>query len=177
MKNKAIFLDRDGVINKAITKEGIPYPPKNLNEFVFTEKIKETLDALKALGYLLIIFTNQPDVARGKLLESEVAVINGHILSSLPITKIYCCYHDDKANCDCRKPKAGMIFSAVKDFQIDLKKSFVVGDRWRDIDAGHNAGVKTIFIDYGYNEKLKAVPAYIVNNAYEISALIGRIND
>jgi len=177
MKNKAVFLDRDGVINESLKREGKPYPPKSLKEFVFTEKIKETLDNLKSMGYLLIVVTNQPDVARGKVLKSEVGLINNYILSNLPITMVYCCYHDDKDNCDCRKPKAGMIKAAAQDFKVDLNKSFVVGDRWRDIDAGHNAGVKTIFIDYGYKEKLIAKPDYVVKKVHEISSLIRGLND
>ena len=172
MTKKGIFFDRDGVINKSLILNNKPYPPKSLKDFEFFENIEKTLEQVRKSGFMSFIFTNQPDVARGALGKDKIEEINKYIYSKLPINKIYCCYHDDKDNCECRKPKAGMLYEAAKEFDVDLKKSFVVGDRWRDIDAGNLAGCKTIFIDYGYSEKLKTKPDYTINKIDEIIDLI-----
>jgi D-glycero-D-manno-heptose 1,7-bisphosphate phosphatase len=168
MSGKAVFLDRDGVINKVVVRGNKPYPPSDLKEFEFTDNIKETLEKLKKEGFYLLIFSNQPDVARGKISIKDVELINEYILKNLPIDRIYCCYHDDADNCECRKPKTGMIMQARRDYNLDLKKCFVVGDRWRDIEAGKNAGCKTIFVDYGYDEGLKSKPDFVVKEVRHI---------
>ncbi|MBP1641176.1 MAG: family hydrolase [Bacteroidetes bacterium] len=158
-KIKAIFLDRDGVLNKALIIEGKPYPPKTKEEVEILDGVPEGLQELKKLGFILIVITNQPDVARGTTSLQFVTEINNFLKQQLIIDDFLCCYHDSVDNCNCRKPKPGMILSASKTWNIDLSKSFLIGDRWRDIDAGINAGVKTILIDYGYNEK-RSMPNY-----------------
>lgn len=157
---KAIFFDRDGVINVPLIKDNKPYPPPSLSKFEFSYKIPELLSFLKENRFLCFIFTNQPDVARGTQTKESVEEINSYIMKRLPIDKIYTCYHDSKDNCNCRKPKPGMILEAVKEYGIELSKSFVIGDRWRDIEAGVNASCRTIFIDYHYSEELKSKPTY-----------------
>lgn len=171
--NKAVFFDRDGVINKAVVKEGKPYPPATIDELEFIDGVQEGLKQLKGLGFIIIVCTNQPDVARGKTLQSAVDVIHKHLEKILPIDEVYCCFHDDVENCHCRKPKPGMLLDAAKKWNIDLQHSFMVGDRWRDIEAGKQAGVTTILIDYNYDEKktepdftttdFKKVINYIIN--------------
>lgn len=156
--NRAVFLDRDGVINKSIVRDGKPYPPSSLAEFQFVDGIAPALLALKKRGYLLLVFTNQPDVASGLTTREEVEALHERITSSLPIDKVYCCYHNDAAHCDCRKPKPGMILQGAVEFDVALDQSYAVGDRWRDIDAGNAAGCKTIFVDYGYREALRSAP-------------------
>ena len=151
--NKAIFLDRDGVINHAIVKDGKPYPPISLKDFKIIDGVKESLDLLKASNFFLIIVSNQPDVARGIIPKKEVIVINSFLHKNLPIDEILTCYHDDSDFCECRKPKPGSLFNAAVQLNLDLKKCYMVGDRWRDIEAGRSAGCKTIFIDYNYKEK------------------------
>ncbi len=172
MKNKAIFLDRDGVINQAIVRKGKPYPPQTIAEFKWVETIQETLETLKNAEYLLMIFTNQPDVARGRQSLQQVETFHQYIKTTLPIHQIYACFHDNEDQCQCRKPKPGMIFQAQTDWQIDLHKSFVVGDRWRDIDAGNEAGCQTIWIDYGYEEALHSPPNFIVRHLHQILDII-----
>ena len=152
-KIKAVYLDRDGVINKAIVIDGKPYPPSSLKELELIEGVKEGLKALKDSGYKLFVVTNQPDVARGKTALESVLQINNYIVTELGIDEVYCCFHDDEENCKCRKPKPGMILKASEKWNIDLDLSFMIGDRWRDIEAGKAAGVKTILINYGYDEK------------------------
>ena len=152
-KVKAVFLDRDGVLNKAIIIDRKPYPPKTENELEILSGVVEGLIELKKLGYLLIVITNQPDVARGTTSKEAIDKINNCLKSQLIIDEIFCCFHDNSDNCDCRKPKPGMIFEAAKKWNIDLSSSFLVGDRWRDIETGKNAGIKSILIDCGYDEK------------------------
>ncbi|UWU23561.1 HAD family hydrolase (plasmid) [Rhizobium sp. CB3060] len=150
---KAVFLDRDGVINRAIVRDGKPYPPASVQETEILPDVAEALTRLKDHGYLLIVVTNQPDVARGTTSRETVEAINGYLSASLPIDEFRTCYHDSGDSCDCRKPRPGSLLAAAALHDIDMTHSFMVGDRWRDVEAGQNAGCKTIFIDYGYSEK------------------------
>ncbi len=168
---KAIYLDRDGVLNQSIVRQGQPFPPQTVNEVAILEGVREGLIKLKKLGFLLIVITNQPDIAREKTTIEEVEKINNSLKEKLPIDDILFCPHDDKDNCDCRKPKPGLIFSAQKKWNIDLTNSFLVGDRWKDIEAGINAGIKTILIDYGYDEKY-VEPNYSCHTFGEVTHVI-----
>ena len=150
---KAVFLDRDGVINKAIIIDGKPYPPPNLDAVEILSEVKESMEALQNSNWMIFVVTNQPDVARGKISKEEVEKINNHLKNLLPIDELYTCYHDNNDFCDCRKPKAGVLTSVAKNNNIDLNNSYMIGDRWSDIEAGNRAGCKTFFIDYSYNEK------------------------
>lgn len=154
----AVFLDRDGVINRAIVREGKPYPPSSVQELEILPQVASALLDLKAQGFALFIITNQPDVARGAQTRHTIEAMHETLASSLPIDDIFVCYHDDADECVCRKPKRGLLLEAQREHNIDLSRSFVVGDRWRDIDAGHNAGCQTVLIDYGYRERKPAKP-------------------
>ena len=159
---KAVFLDRDGVINKASVVDGKPYPPRNLDELELIPGVDQAILQLRDHGYFCIVVTNQPDVARGRTSKETVESINQFLIQHLAIHEIISCYHDDHENCGCRKPKPGSLLKAALKYNIDLNKSFMVGDRWRDIEAGQNAGCKTFFIDYQYNEKKPQNPTYTV---------------
>ncbi len=172
MNNRAIFLDRDGVINKAMVRDGKPYPPANLSQLAILPKVDEALKLFKQAGFFLVVVTNQPDVARGLTLISEVEAIHAALTARLPIDEIRSCFHDDQDNCDCRKPKPGMLIAAADKWNIDLSKSYMIGDRWRDIAAGVSAGCTTLFIDCGYNEKQPEEYDYQVKNLFETVALI-----
>jgi len=165
---KAIFLDRDGVLNKAILQNGRPHPPGRLEDFEIIPEIIPVLDNFKKLGYILIGITNQPDVKRGKTSKSFVEKINQNLLEALPLEEVITCYHDNDDQCDCRKPKPGAIIEASIKYNIDLKKSYMVGDRWKDIEAGIRAGCKTIFIDYDYEEVRPIGSTYTVKSLAEI---------
>lgn len=169
---RAIFLDRDGVLNRAMVKNGKPYPPAALDELEILPGVPEALAALRMAGYLLIVVTNQPDVARGKTPMALVDAMNNALKSQLPLDAIYTCFHDDAEHCDCRKPKPGLLLQAARDFGIDLAASFMVGDRWRDVTAGARAGCKTFFVDYSYDETRPDVPTYIVHSLAEAAARI-----
>lgn len=151
--HRAVFLDRDGVVNRAEVRDGRPYPPSSAEEVEIPEGAAAALADLKAAGFLLIVVTNQPDVARGAQTLEAVNQINARLGAALPIDSFRVCAHDDSANCPCRKPKPGLILEAAAEFDIDLKRSYMVGDRWRDVDAGAAAGCRTVFIDYGYRER------------------------
>jgi D-glycero-D-manno-heptose 1,7-bisphosphate phosphatase len=148
-----VFLDRDGVLNRAIVRNGKPYPPQSLDEVEIPPGTAEATSALKQAGFSLIVVTNQPDVARGTQLLETVESINRDIGQKLGIDDFRVCYHDDKDDCPCRKPKPGLLLDAAKQLDIDLPSSYMVGDRWRDIAAGKTAGCRTVWIDYGYSEK------------------------
>ena len=150
---KAVFLDRDGVINRSVVRDGKPYPPSSTAEVEILSGVSDALEKLKDAGFLLVCVTNQPDVARGTQKREKVEAIHKLLLEALCLDKILVCYHDDGDKCRCRKPLPGMLLDAAGRFAIDLKKSFMVGDRWRDIEAGQNAGCTTIHIEYGYDEK------------------------
>lgn len=150
---RAVFLDRDGVINRAEVRDGKPYPPVSLAAMEILPGVPEALRALHAAGWMLIVVTNQPDVARGTAKRADVEAINRHLQETLPIDEFRTCYHDAADGCDCRKPAPGALLAAAGAHGIDLQRSFMVGDRWRDVEAGARAGCKTVFIDYGYAEK------------------------
>ena len=152
-KRRAIFLDRDGVLNRAIVRDGKPYPPKSVAEVEILPGVVNALQRLKKAGFVLIVVSNQPDVARGTTSMEEVEAINAYLWKYLPVEHFVMCYHDSGDNCKCRKPRPGMLLDSAEGFGVDIKSSYMVGDRWRDVEAGLNAGCKTIFIDYGYTEK------------------------
>ena len=153
IENKAVFIDRDGVINLPSIIDGKSYPPSDVSELEIYPDVLGSSRKLKSLGYLLIVVTNQPDVSRGKTSKKSVEEINNVIFKSLPIDEIKICYHDDHHGCNCRKPLPGMLTSAALDYGINLKKSFMIGDRWKDIDAGYSAGCKTIMMEKNYIER------------------------
>lgn len=168
----AVFLDRDGVINQSVVVEGKPYPPANLAELTILPGVKASLDALSKAGYLLIVITNQPDVARGTTSQKTVEEIHAYLKAQLPISEVFVCYHLDEHGCDCRKPEPGALLSAAKMHQIDLTNSYMIGDRWRDIEAGERAGCQTIFIDYGYHEKQPTSMDFSVHSLMDASMII-----
>jgi len=172
--NKAVFLDRDGVLNQAFVREGKPYPPATPEEFHLLPGVLEATKKLKKLGYKLVVATNQPDVSKGIQTQKIVEQMHHRLLETLPLDCIKVCYHSDEQNCDCRKPKPGMLLEAAKDLHIDLKSSFMIGDRWRDVGAGFNAGCKTIFIDMKYAETGPYQPNWTVGSLLEASELILR---
>ena len=150
---KAVFLDRDGVLNRAVVRAGKPYPPDTVDQLEILPGVPEACSALKEAGLTLVLVTNQPDISRGTRSRQEVDAINGAVQSRLAIDDVRVCPHDDKDHCACRKPAPGLLLEAARDWNISLETSVMVGDRWRDIEAGKRAGCKTVFIDHGYSER------------------------
>ena len=160
-RRRAVFLDRDGVINRALVRNGKPYPPASAEELEVLPGVPDALHRLKERGFALLVVTNQPDVAKGTLSRDTVERMHAKLASSLPLDDILVCYHSDEDHCRCRKPKPGLLVEAAQERGLDLSASFIVGDRWRDVEAGHNAGCTAVFIDYGYREKSPAQPPQV----------------
>lgn len=177
MSRRAVFLDRDGVINRAIVREGKPYPPAGLEELEILPGVGEALAQLKAAGFVLVVVSNQPDVARGATARETVEIINAKLAESLPVDDFRMCYHDGGNGCDCRKPRPGMLLAAARDHGIDLSASFMVGDRWRDVEAGQRAGCRTLFIDYAYDERQPEVCDYRVKSLADAAKIILSYNN
>lgn len=171
--NRAVFLDRDGVINRAVVRDGKPYPPATLAEFELLPAVGEACARLKAAGFLLVVATNQPDVGRGTQQREDVEAMHERMCALLPIDRVEVCYDPGQGQpSEFRKPAPGMLLRAARDLDIDLARSWMVGDRWRDIDCGAAAGCRTIFIDYGYDEKLRAIPDFRARDLSEAAAII-----
>lgn len=150
---RAVFLDRDGVLNRAVVREGKPYPPADAGAVELVDGAADGMARLKAAGFLLLVVTNQPDVARGTQSAAELNAINDVLRAALPLDAFFICPHDSGDGCDCRKPKPGLILQGAAAHGVDMAASFVIGDRWRDMDAARAAGVRGIWIDYGYAER------------------------
>jgi D-glycero-D-manno-heptose 1,7-bisphosphate phosphatase len=155
---RAVFLDRDGVLNGVSLENGRPHPPSSRDQLEILPGVPEALRALREAGYLLVVVTNQPDVARGTTTRAEVEGINDFLMHSLGLDAIDVCFHDDQDRCSCRKPAPGLLLAAAERFGIDLAASFMVGDRWRDIEAGRRAGCRTILVGSGYGEDFTSKP-------------------
>ena len=150
MVNRAVFLDRDGVLNANIERDGKPLAPASLAEFRLLPGVADAVTRLKAAGFVTVVATNQPDVATGRTPRATVAAMHDILRSAMPLDAIKICFHIDKDKCACRKPRPGMLLESAMELDIDLAESFMVGDRWRDTQAGHAAGCRTIFVDNGY---------------------------
>jgi D-glycero-D-manno-heptose 1,7-bisphosphate phosphatase len=170
----AVFLDRDGVLNRPVVRDGKPYPPATLEEFELYPEAAEACRRLKEAGLALVVATNQPDVGRGTQRLEVVEAMHARLLAALPIDRIEVCYEAGGPGdaSDFRKPRPGMLLRAARELSLDLARSFMVGDRWRDIDCGHAAGCATIFIDRGYTEALKQRPHFQVGNLTEAANII-----
>jgi D-glycero-D-manno-heptose 1,7-bisphosphate phosphatase len=156
---RAVFLDRDGVLNRAVVRDGKPYPPANPQEVEIASGAVEALRRLHEHGFLLIVVSNQPDIARGLTTPERVAAINAVLTGALPLDDVFICPHDDRDGCHCRKPKPGLILDAAAKHGVDVASSYMIGDLWRDIDAAANAGCTGILIDCEYNDRISAEPA------------------
>jgi D-glycero-D-manno-heptose 1,7-bisphosphate phosphatase len=150
---RAVFLDRDGVLNVAVVRDGKPYPPPGIQTVQLYPDAAGALAQLKTAGFLLLVVTNQPDVSRGNQTRAVVEAQNAAIKAELPIDDFFVCWHDDRDHCSCRKPKPGLLLEAAARYPIDFPASFLIGDRWRDIDAGAAVGCRTVLIDRHYRER------------------------
>lgn len=153
-------------------RDGKPYPPATVVELEILQGVQEALQKLHDANYLLVVVTNQPDVARGTSKREDIELINTFLSSQLPIDEFKICYHDSGDKCSCRKPLPGALIEASQEHNIDLSKSFMVGDRWRDIEAGASAGCKTFFINYRYAEQKPDAPDFIVSSLLEATKII-----
>ena len=160
----AVFLDRDGVINESIVRDGRPYAPTRIEDFVIFPGVPEAVSRLREAGYAVIVATNQPDVGAGRQSRQVVEEMHEHLQRQLTVDAVKVCYHVDQDRCACRKPKPGMLIEAAKEHSIDLARSWMIGDRWRDVAAGRAAGCRTAFVDYGYSEERPEHPDVVVGS-------------
>ena len=172
---KAVFLDRDGVINKAFIKNGLPESPNSLSELEILPGVKESISRLKKLNFICLVVTNQPDVQRGKIKKNTIIKMNNFLKKKIELDDIFVCYHDDQDKCNCRKPKPGLLLQARKKWNVDFKKSFIVGDRWRDIQAGKKVGCKTIFLDYKYKDIKPKNPDFVTDTLLNATYIIEKV--
>jgi D-glycero-D-manno-heptose 1,7-bisphosphate phosphatase len=170
--NKAVYLDRDGVINQLIIRNGKAQAPYTLEEFALFPGVEEACHALKQASYLLIVVTNQPDVARGWVNIESVEAINNRILELLPIDDIEICFHTDVDQCHCRKPMPGMLLETAKQWNINLQQSFMVGDRYGDISAGCIAGCTTILVGEGDQQREYPNPHHRAKSLFDAAKII-----
>jgi D-glycero-D-manno-heptose 1,7-bisphosphate phosphatase len=151
---RAVFFDRDGILNEAIVRAGRPYSPRTMAEFRVLDEARAACRLLGAFGFKLLCVTNQPDIARGDIDPALVDAFHGVLRDALSLCDVLVCPHDDADNCPCRKPKPGLLLASASKYNVDLSDSFVIGDRWRDIAAGRAAGCRTAWVDRGYSERL-----------------------
>lgn len=177
----AIFLDRDGTLNAQVVRDGKPYPPQSLEEFRLFPDVPAACAQLAAAGYVLVVATNQPDVGRGTQNQAVVEAMHARLQQWVPqITRVEVCYAPGGAASPLappdprRKPSPGMLLDAARELDLDLARSWMIGDRWRDIDCGQRAGVRTVFIDFGYAEALHAAPDYTVRSFAEAAQVVLR---
>lgn len=155
---RAVFLDRDGVLNRALVRGGKPFAPLGLEHLEVVPEAPAALARLKAAGFLLVCVTNQPEVARGTLARTTLDAMHQRLLDAFPLDAIRICPHDDADGCPCRKPKPGLILDAARELNVNLASSYLIGDRWRDVESAHAAGVTAVFIDYGYEDRAPSHP-------------------
>lgn len=146
IKNKAIFWDRDGIINQIEVKNGKSLSPRNFSDFKVFPFIKDLLKSFQKKGYLNLIFTNQPDISRLLMDQKELELMHEFLMNNYPISKIYYCPHSEEDKCFCRKPLPGMILNGIKDFSLEVNECLIVGDRITDIISGHLAGIKKLYL-------------------------------
>jgi len=159
-RRRAVFLDRDGVINRSIVRDGKPYAPASLEALEILPGVAQALLSLRSASYLNIVVTNQPDVGAGKLSRATADAMSAYLMEKLAIDAIRVCFHTESDSCQCRKPKPGLLLDAAAEFDVDLGRSYMVGDRWRDVGAAHAAGCRALFVDYGYAEQ-RPEPPYV----------------
>ena len=148
---KAVFFDRDGVINELVQRDGGLFSPQTFDQFNIVRNTKVVINKLKKMGFLTIVISNQPDISRGTLKKTELDKITNILLNELMIDDVFYCPHDDSDLCNCRKPAPGLIIQAADKWNIDLQNSYMVGDTWKDAEAAKNANVNFFLLDREYN--------------------------
>lgn len=169
---RAVFLDRDGVLNRAVLRGGRLHPPLSLEELELMPGVEEALARLRDAGFLLIVATNQPDVARGRQRREVIDAMHDSMRARLVLDEIRACYHDDGEGCACRKPQPGMLREAAEAWGIALGSSYMVGDRWRDIEAGRRAGCTTLLVAGAGEEAAGCTPDHSVADLREAVDII-----
>lgn len=156
MTGRAVFFDRDGVLNHSVDRDGQPGSPRSLAEFSLYDGLGSLGERLRAAGFRLFVVTNQPDIARGRLERALLDQMHALLRQAITIDDIAVCWHDDVDRCDCRKPLPGMLTTLASTWEIDLGRSFMIGDSWRDAGAGSAAGCTAVLLDRGHNRDVRS---------------------
>jgi D-glycero-D-manno-heptose 1,7-bisphosphate phosphatase len=172
----AVFMDRDGTLNVQNVRDGMPFAPTRLEDFKIIDGVPEDCRALKAAGFLLVVATNQPDVGRGDVAQEVIESMHAVLLGKIPeIDRIEVSYDPGRGEKSLRrKPAPGMVLDAAAALGVDLGNSWMIGDRWRDVECGKNAGIRTVYIDYGYTDEHNTFPDYTVKNFHEAASVVLR---
>jgi D-glycero-D-manno-heptose 1,7-bisphosphate phosphatase len=171
-RKQAVFLDRDGVLNRTYERGGISCPPACLEEFELLPGAMDATQSLAEAGFSLVVVSNQPDVARGSQTRERVEQMNDIIRVTLPVREVLTCFHDNADGCPCRKPNPGLLLEAACRWDLDLTDSFMVGDRWSDVVAGQAAGCRSVLILTGHSGSDRCRPEHIVAGLPEAAAWI-----
>jgi D-glycero-D-manno-heptose 1,7-bisphosphate phosphatase len=171
---RAVFLDRDGVLTIPQFRNGRSFAPRRLEDFRLYDGASRSLSMIKGLGFRLVVVTNQPDVGNGLVDRAVVEEMHRRLNEQLPLDAIETCYHGQTDECDCRKPKPAMLCRAAERLGIDCTRSFMIGDRASDVEAGRRAGCRTIFIDLGYIDEHPVAPDFVVSSLGEAAEMISR---
>lgn len=169
---RAVFLDRDGVINRSNVVKGKPYAPRQLSKFRLLPGAAEAVVDLKAAGFLVVVVTNQPDVGHGLIGQDTLDAMHRKLRAKVPVDGVMVCAHRQDEGCSCRKPKPGLIRQAMRRWGIKAAGSYMIGDRWNDVVAGHSAGLYTVFVDRGYSEALPIKPDLTVRSLRQAASSI-----
>lgn len=172
MVTRAVFLDRDGVLNANVQRGGRPVAPTSMADFRILPGVEEATRRLKELGFVLIVVTNQPDISTGRNSMATLDRMHEEMRRRLPLDDIKVCVHVDADGCHCRKPKPGMLLESARERDIEFVRSIVIGDRWRDIEAGRAVGCLTILVDGGEYREKPSTPDWTVRSLPEAVAYI-----
>ena len=156
-KQRAVFLDRDGVLNHLVKRDGSYYSPQDFTDFKIIDDVDKVIEEIHLLGYMVIVVSNQPDISRGKLEQSELDKMTNKLYNDLKVDDVFYCTHDDDNDLGCRKPAPGLFYAVEEKHNIDLTKSFMIGDTWKDMEAAFNASIPFVLIDAEYNKNLESV--------------------
>jgi len=168
----AVFLDRDGVLNRTFIRDGVSHPPQTLEQFELLPGVADAARRLAEAGWPLVVVTNQPDVARGNQTRQTIEAMHRVLHQRLPLLDVLCCYHDTADRCECRKPKPGMLLEAARRWRLDLRRSVMVGDRWSDVAAGQAAGCRTVLVWTPHSGSERCRPDHTVHELAEAAAWV-----
>jgi D-glycero-D-manno-heptose 1,7-bisphosphate phosphatase len=176
MSRRGAFLDRDGVLVETLVREGRAHAAVTLEEFRICADARKQVGRLRTAGLRPIVFTNQPEVGRGTLSPATLETMHARLREAVDVDDILVCMHTDREDCDCRKPRPGMLQAAARIWGLDLAASFVVGDRWRDIDAGRAVGCYTVLIERPYSQ-CRVADARVADLAGAVDAVLAQMED
>jgi D-glycero-D-manno-heptose 1,7-bisphosphate phosphatase len=168
---KTLFLDRDGIINEIVTRDGIVSSPRSLSEFIVRPDFIEFYRRIQSSPLTVFVVSNQPDVSRGLIDAQDLKLISDQLHERFKFTEILHCVHDDSDGCDCRKPKPGMISGVLQRYALRADEAIIIGDSYKDILAGKAAGIETVYLQQGYNASAACEPDYTVNKLTEVFSL------